>query len=76
MNMHSLLYRLRKIVESASIITCSRLCEPPQVKPWIHPEGRVLVVGDAAHPFPVSLASLLFSSLLTLRSEPPPTDQQ
>ncbi|KAI0812477.1 hypothetical protein BC629DRAFT_1589237 [Irpex lacteus] len=43
---------LRKIVESASIITCSRLCEPPQVKPWIHPEGRVLLVGDAAHPFP------------------------
>ncbi|KAI0093314.1 hypothetical protein BDY19DRAFT_903077 [Irpex rosettiformis] len=43
---------LQRLVEAANSISCFPLCEPPQVEPWVHPEGRVVLVGDAAHPFP------------------------
>ncbi|KAI0700907.1 hypothetical protein BC835DRAFT_1325529 [Cytidiella melzeri] len=41
---------LRKLAESASSVTCVPLGQPPEVEPWVR--GRVVLVGEAAHPFP------------------------
>ncbi|KAI0344632.1 FAD/NAD(P)-binding domain-containing protein [Trametopsis cervina] len=43
---------LQKLANAATEITCAPLNEPPEVEQWRHSHGRVILVGDAAHPFP------------------------
>jgi 2-polyprenyl-6-methoxyphenol hydroxylase-like FAD-dependent oxidoreductase len=40
-------------VEAATEIRCVPLTQPPELENWVDPRGRVLLIGDSAHPFPV-----------------------
>ena len=45
--------RLRRLAEHAEHITCTPMLEIPALEEWVHPDGRVLCLGEAAHPTPV-----------------------
>lgn len=49
------LRRLTQLVGLSTSIRCLPITELPEFESWVHPDGRVVLVGDAAHPFPVSL---------------------
>ncbi|KIP08302.1 hypothetical protein PHLGIDRAFT_104562 [Phlebiopsis gigantea 11061_1 CR5-6] len=44
--------RLQKLVALSVRIHCAPLIEPPELETWVHPSGHLLILGDAAHPFP------------------------
>lgn len=44
--------RLQKLVALSVRIHCVPLTEPPELETWVHPSGHLLILGDAAHPFP------------------------
>ena len=46
--------RLITLVEAAVKMTCIPMVERPSLKEWIHPSGRLLCIGEAAHPIGVS----------------------
>ncbi|KAF7345825.1 FAD-binding-3 domain-containing protein [Mycena venus] len=43
---------IRKIAALAGPSTCLQIKQPCELESWISESGRVLVLGDAAHPFP------------------------
>ncbi|KAI0737656.1 hypothetical protein C8Q80DRAFT_317926 [Daedaleopsis nitida] len=45
--------RLRDIVEHAEHITCVPIVDRPMLDEWEYPGGRILCIGEAAHPTPV-----------------------
>ncbi|KAJ6451329.1 hypothetical protein C8R45DRAFT_91957 [Mycena sanguinolenta] len=47
--------RVRKLAELAGPATCIQH-EPSQLESWVSASGRVLVLGDAAHPLPVGIS--------------------
>ncbi len=42
------------MVELAKSAKCLPVSEPPELENWVHPSGRLILIGDTAHPFPVS----------------------
>ncbi|GJE96758.1 FAD-dependent monooxygenase [Phanerochaete sordida] len=44
--------RLRRLVELARAARCVPLTEPRELETWVHTRGRLILIGDAAHPFP------------------------
>ncbi|KAF7371325.1 FAD-binding-3 domain-containing protein [Mycena sanguinolenta] len=44
--------RIRKLVELAGSVACIQHEPPSKLESWVSKSGRVLVLGDAAHPFP------------------------
>jgi hypothetical protein len=51
--MLTLIHRLRKLGKLALSPTCLSVDEYSQLEEWVHEDGRVVVIGDAAHPLPV-----------------------
>lgn len=45
--------RLRKLGELVSSATCIQVEEYPLLEDWVHEHGRLVLIGDAAHPLPV-----------------------
>lgn len=45
--------RLRKLAKLASPPTCVSIEEYPLLEEWVHESGRLVVIGEAAHPLPV-----------------------
>ncbi|KAH9913453.1 FAD/NAD-P-binding domain-containing protein [Epithele typhae] len=45
--------RLRQLVKHSSYITCVPIAGRPSLEEWIHPDGRLLCIGEGAHPTPV-----------------------
>ncbi|KAH9939410.1 FAD/NAD-P-binding domain-containing protein [Epithele typhae] len=45
--------RLRQIAKHASRITCVPMADHPKLEEWVHPDGRLLCIGEGAHPTPV-----------------------
>jgi len=45
--------RLRKLGKLAYPSTCVSIEEYPHLEQWVHKNGRLVVIGDAAHPLPV-----------------------
>ncbi|KAI0666710.1 FAD/NAD-P-binding domain-containing protein [Trametes maxima] len=45
--------RLVKVAEQADRITSIPMVNRPFLEDWVHPDGRVIVIGEAAHPIPV-----------------------
>ncbi|KAI0958323.1 hypothetical protein AcV7_004175 [Taiwanofungus camphoratus] len=51
--------RLRKIAELASSVMVCPIIERPHLEDWVHPDGQLIVMGEAAHPLtPGSLYAL------------------
>ncbi|EKM54065.1 uncharacterized protein PHACADRAFT_162446 [Phanerochaete carnosa HHB-10118-sp] len=50
--------RLKKLVELSAGGRCVPLTEPPELETWVHPGGRLILIGDAAHPFPQQRGSV------------------
>ncbi|KAJ7901386.1 hypothetical protein B0H13DRAFT_2275210 [Mycena leptocephala] len=46
--------RLQRLAALAGAATCVQLKEPYTLESWASQSGRVLVLGEAAHPFPVA----------------------
>ncbi|KAJ7730989.1 hypothetical protein DFH07DRAFT_1065847 [Mycena maculata] len=44
--------QIQKLAALAEQATCVQIKEPYQLESWVSESGRVLVLGDAAHPFP------------------------
>lgn len=44
--------RLQKLIELSSTIRCLPVTASEELETWIHSSGRMLILGDAAHPFP------------------------
>ncbi|KZT04630.1 FAD/NAD(P)-binding domain-containing protein [Laetiporus sulphureus 93-53] len=42
--------RLRKLAELASTVIAIPVVERPHIDEWLHPDGSLLVIGEAAHP--------------------------
>ncbi|GBE81361.1 hypothetical protein BKA93DRAFT_602477 [Sparassis latifolia] len=42
--------RLMKIAKAASVVICVPVVERPHLENWVHPDGPLLVIGEAAHP--------------------------
>ncbi|THG98776.1 hypothetical protein EW026_g3455 [Hermanssonia centrifuga] len=40
------------MVELAKSAKCLPVSEPPELENWVHPSGRLILIGDTAHPFP------------------------
>ncbi|KAJ7766973.1 hypothetical protein DFH07DRAFT_938604 [Mycena maculata] len=45
--------QIRKLAALAGQATCVEIKKPYQLESWVSESGRVLALGDAAHPFPV-----------------------
>lgn len=52
-----LLSRLRKLGREAAPPICVPVVEHPELEDWVHDSGRLVVIGEAAHPLPVRLSS-------------------
>lgn len=46
--------RLRKIAELASSVMVCPIIERPHLEDWVHPDGQLIVMGEAAHPLTAS----------------------
>ncbi|KAI0737653.1 FAD/NAD-P-binding domain-containing protein [Daedaleopsis nitida] len=46
--------RLMKLAESAAHVACIPVIHQPPLEEWVHPDGRVLCIGESAHPIPIS----------------------
>ena len=46
--------RLQKLAQLASPPVCIPVLDYPDLEQWVHEGGRMLLVGQAAHPLPVS----------------------
>ncbi|KAI0373571.1 FAD/NAD(P)-binding domain-containing protein [Pilatotrama ljubarskyi] len=46
--------RLVQLAQRAQAIICIPMVERPFLEDWVHPDGRVIAIGEAAHPVPVS----------------------
>lgn len=46
--------RLTALARQVGQITTMPMVERPALEDWVHPNGRILAIGDAAHPIPVS----------------------
>ncbi|KAL4066712.1 hypothetical protein V8B97DRAFT_2022535 [Scleroderma yunnanense] len=44
--------RLRKLIRAASFRMCGPVKIVPQLDNWVHPSGRVIMLGEAAHSLP------------------------
>lgn len=55
--------RLRKLARLARPPVCVPVVKYPHLEEWVHDSGRMLVIGQAAHPLPVS-SKLLACTLL------------
>lgn len=55
--------RLKKLVELSPGGRCVPLTEPPELETWVHPDGRLILIGDAAHPFPRGATNGLAASV-------------
>jgi hypothetical protein len=53
-------YRLRKLVKLATPPALLAVKEEPVLENWVHDSGRMVVIGEAAHPIPVSPRNLEF----------------
>lgn len=47
------LRRLQKLADLATVVSWSPALERPSLEDWVHPDGGLLIIGDAAHPYPV-----------------------
>ncbi|KAH9851478.1 FAD/NAD-P-binding domain-containing protein [Lenzites betulinus] len=45
--------RLSKLTRHAIQVTYLPMANRPNLDEWVHPEGRIVVLGEAAHPLPV-----------------------
>ncbi|KAH9913455.1 FAD/NAD-P-binding domain-containing protein [Epithele typhae] len=45
--------RLHEIAKHASVITVVPMADHPKLEEWAHPGGRLLCIGEGAHPTPV-----------------------
>lgn len=45
--------RMRKCVDRATRITRTPVEDRPDIEDWVHDEGPLLLIGEAAHPCPV-----------------------
>ena len=44
---------MKELAIHASRITCVPMVERPSLEEWVHPDGRLLCIGEAAHPMSV-----------------------
>ncbi|KAI0780295.1 hypothetical protein C8Q74DRAFT_1416832 [Fomes fomentarius] len=44
---------LRQLASHATRISCMPIYERPALEDWVHPDGRIICIGEAAHPTPV-----------------------
>ncbi|OSC97078.1 FAD/NAD(P)-binding domain-containing protein [Trametes coccinea BRFM310] len=44
--------RLMQLAQHAQAIVCIPMVERPFLEDWVHPQGRVMAIGEAAHPIP------------------------
>ena len=49
-----MLRRLVSLVKEAFYVISVPMVDRPELEEWLHPEGRFIVIGEAAHPVPVS----------------------
>jgi 2-polyprenyl-6-methoxyphenol hydroxylase-like FAD-dependent oxidoreductase len=56
--MLTMIHRLRKLGKLALSPTCVSVNEYSPLEEWVHEDGRVVVIGDAAHPLPVRDSAL------------------
>lgn len=42
--------RLRKLLDMFDVSYIWKLCDRPRLDTWLHPEGNLVLLGDAAHP--------------------------
>ncbi|KAI0779953.1 hypothetical protein C8Q74DRAFT_1367760 [Fomes fomentarius] len=42
--------RLKQLAQQARSVACIPIFDRPSLKEWVHPKGRVICIGDAAHP--------------------------
>ncbi|KAH9928057.1 FAD/NAD(P)-binding domain-containing protein [Amylocystis lapponica] len=55
--------RLKKLAQIASAIVLIPMVERPHLEDWVHPDGRLIVIGEGAHPEPAgSMYSLNMAS--------------
>jgi salicylate hydroxylase len=48
------LFRMEKLAKLATPPACISMKDVPELENWVHDSGRMVLVGDAAHPLPVS----------------------
>lgn len=53
-------HRLRRLGQLAKTARCIPVAEFTTVEDWVHESGRMVLLGQAAHPIPVSVSSLDF----------------
>ena len=62
--------RIRKLAELAGPAICIAHEPPSKLESWVSESGRVLVLGDAAHPFPVGISLSICALPSILKSWP------
>ena len=49
--------RLMELARHATDVSAIPVVSRPMLEDWVHPDGRVICIGEAAHPTPVSPSS-------------------
>ena len=57
--------RLVQLAEEAQTVICIPMVERPFLEDWVHPDGPMIVVGEAAHPLTVRLSPMSLRRLAT-----------
>ncbi len=58
-------HRLVTLAQESVKVICIPMVERPFLEEWVHPQGRVIAIGEAAHPISVSLPYAYLPSSLT-----------
>jgi hypothetical protein len=51
--------RIRKLAALAKSAACIQITDPYRLRSWVSESGKVVVLGEAAHPYPVCLNACL-----------------